>query len=909
MAVFLLLLIPFFKKGEKFMQKETVNGLSISIKSALLARNCSKRGEIISHGLLSSREDKNFLSELRKIQGEYFGKEEVFERLDHFIHTKVKKEWFKLDIQYDYFMQEEAFYQKELASFFIGKKTIAGNIQWNLPISYQIGSTNVSELYGYVTAVYEENDIYTAVIISDGMPFYNHLARLNYRRPENAPELIGAYLGLKGIYGNDMRIMLAYTRPRKSSKSNTFSEKSNIVTTDFSKCNENELINRLILALTQRTEDVDCSQCKYEAVCSGMYIEKESVGLEKELLKSNHYPKFTPSQQKVIDFRDGACAVYAVPGAGKTTTLVYRLKKLLDNGIDPKSILFVTFTNKACEEIKSRVKTLLNTEFEEELPDIYTYNGLGWQILRDYRDIVGELKLLTAMDEKRLLMECINEYPETVDGFSLYKLEGKYGLLSTLLNSFKRLDSEEERDKELERLKEAGKDIQHIEVLKQRLNEKIRNEHYINFDEQIILAKNLLTSKPDICRSYGSRWEYIMADEFQDSSQDNVDLLYAIANSGKRNLVVVGDPDQSIYEWRDGSPEHLLRFKESYPECKQIYMKDNFRSVRQILEASNHLISKNLGRIAMFMVAHKDSKALPYRMRNGQLSHIPEIVELLRTKKYEYGDIAILSRNNSALIKARAILNKAGIDTLSPFDYLIKDHLFILVKDILDLFFLGFTNENDFAFFRYLLACEIDIPKKRNIKESYYRNFILFHKMAPIEVDNMESVMAYEVEDAEKQTDKLYLAFWRLYQLFVRFCYHKNAATALKEIVYEFHCASNLPALHELIRLIDFEDLKDLRTFWEYLCFMVELEDDRKIEYETVPEKVNLLTVHGSKGKEFPAVIILQTEDFGTTEEERRLLYVGMTRAKKVLFTLESYGKESELLNEISDYLLTQSLI
>ena len=338
-------------------------------------------------------------------------------------------------------------------------------------------------------------------------------------------------------------------------------------------------------------------------------------------------------------------------------------------------------------------------------------------------------------------------------------------------------------------------------------------------------------------------------------------------------------------------------------------MKDNFRSVRQILEASNHLISKNLGRIAMFMVAHKESKALPYRMKNGELSHIPEIIELLRTKKYEYGDIAILSRNNSALIKARAILNKAGIDTLSPFDYLIKDHFYILVKDILDLFFLGFCNENDLSFFRYLLACEIDIPKKRNIKESYYRNLILFHKMTPIEVDNMESMMAYEVEDAEKQTDKLYLAFWRLYQLFVRFCYHKNAATALKEIVYEFHCANNLPALQELIRLIDFEDLKDLRAFWEYLCFMVELEDDRKIEHEPVPEKVNLLTAHGSKGKEFPAVIILQTEDFGTTEEERRLLYVGMTRAKKVLFTLESSGKESELLNEISDYVLTQSLI
>ena len=105
------------------------------------------------------------------------------------------------------------------------------------------------------------------------------------------------------------------------------------------------------------------------------------------------------------------------------------------------------------------------------------------------------------------------------------------------------------------------------------------------------------------------------------------------------------------------------------------------------------------------------------------------------------------------------------------------------------------------------------------------------------------------------------------------------------------------------------QDIKGLHDFWEYLCFMVDLEDDRKIEHEPVSEKVNLLTAHGSKGKEFPAVIILQAEDFGCTEEERRLLYVAMTRAKKVLFTLESNGKESELLNEINDYVLTQSLM
>ena len=891
------------------MQKENVNGLKISIRTALSARNCAKKGEIISHGLTLAKDDKKFLNELRKIQGEYFGKEEVFERLHHFINTEVKPDWFKLKAQYDFIVHEEAVYQEALASFFVGKKVMAANIGWNLPINYRMGDSIVCEIYGTATAVYEENGCFIAVTIVDGEPAYSKMARLPHKKPENSPELIATYLGLSPIYGAALKVMLVYTRPRKSTDDSYFSEYQNIVSADFANCNKEELKHRLVSFLTQRFEEADCSLCRFEAICSGMCIPKYKGEDDSILKPAKTYPKFTKSQQKVVDFKDGTCAVYAVPGAGKTTTLVYRLKALLDDCIDPKSILFVTFTNKACEEIKTRVKELLHTDFEDELPDIYTYNGLGWQILRDHKELVGDLKLLTGMDEKRLLLECISDYPEALQGFSVYRLEGKYGLLSTLLNCFKRLEDIEERDKELEKLAAAGKSHFHIEALKERLQQKIRDEHYIGFDEQIILAKDLLNNNPEICTQYGQKWSYIMADEFQDSSQDNVELLYLIANAGSNNLVVVGDPDQSIYEWRDGSPEYLLNFKNSFPSCSQIYMKDNFRSVKQILDASNHLISKNLSRIQMFMVAHKDSKALPYRMKSCSLHHVPEILELLKAKNYEYGDIAILSRNNAALVKVRALLHKLGIDSLSPFDFLVKDHFFILVKDILDLFYLGFSNDTDMAFLRYLLSCEIDIPEKRNNGESFYRNLILFLKMAPIDVNCMDSIMAYEIEDKDRQEDSLYQAFLKLYRLHLRFKEHSSAALALDDILYAFHADPEMPAYKELIRILDMQDIKGLHDFWEYLCFMVDLEDDRKIEHEPVSEKVNLLTAHGSKGKEFPAVIILQAEDFGCTEEERRLLYVAMTRAKKVLFTLESNGKESELLNEINDYVLTQSLM
>lgn len=887
------------------MQKQTA-GISINVHKAISARNCTKKGKILSLGLLSSKEERSFLTELRKIQGNFFGKEQVLDEIDSFIHNQAKREWFRMDAQYDFVMTEEAAYQKSLASFFIGQNCVASNIQWNVSLPYMIGSVAVSEVYGYVTAVTECDGKYTAVMIVDGTPKYSRYARLEHKKPENAPELIGAYLGLMKTFGRDIKVMIAYTRPAKTTDKCIFSERNNLVTADFSNTGEHELRRRLLTALTKKTEEPDCSTCSYSAICSGMYLPKKKQ--QQAESSSKNLPLFTENQQKVVDFKDGSCAVYAVPGAGKTTTLVYRLKNLLEEGVDPKQILFVTFTNKACEEIRTRIQSLLHTQFEEELPDVFTYNGLGWQILRDNRDIVGDLKLLTTMDEKRILMECIESLPETLAGFNFYRIEGKYGLLATVLRSIKNLDDKNKCEQEQEKLLKDGKDVRQLNILKESLRRKISEENYITFDDQIILANKLLQEHPDILAHYGNRWKYIMADEFQDSSQDNVELLYSIANAGSRNIVVVGDVDQSIYGWRNGSPEHLLHFDEAYPECKKILMKDNFRSAAHILDASNHLISKNTSRIEMFMVAHKKSNALPYRIRDCNVSRISEILELLRQNRYEYGDIAILSRNNAPLIKAKAFLDNLGISSIGPVEYMIQDSIFILIKDILDLYFMGFTEATDIAFLRYLMASKVNIPLKKDFKKSFYQNCLVYHNMVPILPSNIESMMAYDVEDTEMSNNELYAAFKTLYQLFTGFSDLGDADSALKAIIRAFDIDLDAPTVLELERLIDYQDFSSLIEFWEYLCFMVELQDERQIEQKEVPDKVNLMTTHGSKGKEFPAVILLQSEDFGTTEEERRLLYVGMTRAKKVLFTLESCGKECELLNEIKDFLHTQFL-
>lgn len=879
-------------------------GMSVSLNKLLAARNCPKHGDYLRLCLITQTEENQFRAELKTLQGHYLGRPEAPEKVEDFVLTQSKRDWYRMDAQYDILIREEAAYQKRLASFFVGKKCIAAQIQWSIPLSLSAGTTAVSEVYGFATAIIKEDydsEQYTAIIMGDGKPNYSKYARNIRAKPEYAPELIGAYLGLSETFGKDLRVHLVYPRRQEDDATSEFNEQQQVVTTDLSKFSRKELLRRFQMALEFVENQPDCSSCKYESLCTGMSIPKLLPKADCFGQSINRGPKFTESQAKVVNFVNGSCAVYAVPGAGKTTTLVYRLIKLLETGADPKSILFVTFTNKATEEIRSRVRVLLQTDFEEELPDIFTYNGLGWQILRDNRNIIGDLKLLTPMDEKRLLMECIDAFTEPLIGYSYRYVEGRYGLLPQLLCSFRRL--KEDREQEELFLIQKSHLPEQIWRLKTMYEERLQAEHYIDFDQQIVLAKQLLNEHPDVCRYYGQRWNYIMADEYQDSSQDNADLLYAIADAGHRNLVVVGDTDQSIYEWRNGSPKHLLEFPNHYPECSQIYMNDNFRSVRQILDASNELISNNTNRIDMYMVAHKDSNAKPYRVRDCSIGRIPELIQILRSKKYEYGDIGILSRTNAPLVKVKTILDKEGIDSISPSDYLIKDPFFVLVKDVLDMYFLGFS-ETDMGFYRYLTAYGCKIPSKQNPTDTFYQNILLQNALAPIQANNMRAMLAYAIdEDADRDKDDIYLAYRQLYRIFSQLFESNEPMAALKIICRALQADPEGPAAAEMTRMVDYQGFQDLKEFWEYLTWMVKLNDDRKIEQPANIGKVNLMTAHSSKGKEFPAIIILQAEDFGTTEEERRLLYVAMTRAKKCLFVLESPNKKCELLNEITDYM------
>ena len=883
------------------MEREKKKFYGKKIETILKMNGCdtaAKYSMLSIHPDRFSAERKSYKDNIYALHGRLFGQMCVPDEIEKFVQENFEKEWFLMESQYEIQLEEERSYQKRMASFFVGKPMLDNNIRYQVVLDKEVSYIHSKLLQGKVHVLTRDEDgRKNAIVFKSGKPLYKKTARRADRKIENSPELLAMYIGLKPKYGADLRVSIAYLKSDNDAPDQPF-KKTQMVTADFSKAEMSELKERLYTVLTSNSEK-DCESCIYSSICNGeLRLKKE----EDSPIKRKE-PNFTDAQQEVVNFGKGACAVYAVPGAGKTTTLVYRLCRMIDSGIDPKSIMFVTFTKKAAAEIKDRVKAILGTENEADLPDIFTYNGLGWQIIRDHPELVGQKKLLSPLDEKVVLLDVLDKTKEKLIGYSYNYIEGNRGMLAVLQKSFRALLRDEE--KEMDSLAKSGHDSEQVKGLLLKWLSAIKEKSYISYDDQVNLAVKILQEYPDCLATYGSRWHYIMADEFQDSSQENVDLLYMLAQAGGGNIVVVGDADQSIFEWRNGSPKHLLNFGKHFP-AKKIVMDDNFRSSEKILEASNKLIARNFDRFNISMQPHIRGHVLPYRVRNAGIDSVLSILKLLKERNYKPEEIAILARTNSALNRCRKLLDQSGIESVSPSDLLTRDLFFVIIKDLLTLYIDGISS-NDMAFFRLCTVFGVELSEKEDPSKTFYEDLITRNLMVPIDIHDMDSMLEYSVE-TEDERGILYRAAKTIHMIFLEMqndCPKLFVARAAEIIGYD----PEDPAVKAMISVIEqHEPMDTLQQMKEYVNTMDRIGDETMVEHGLVSGKINLMTAHGAKGKEFPAVIVLQSEDFKTSEEERRLMYVAMTRAKKVLFLMESPYSTCELLDELNGYLQSISM-
>lgn len=877
------------------MEREEKKFYGRKIESVLKMNGCetaAKYSMLSIHPDQLPAERSTYKDNIYALHGRLFGQMCAPDEIENYVRENFLRKWFLMESQYQIQLEEERSYHKRMASFFIGKPMLDNNIRYQVVLDKEVGYIRSKLLQGKAHVLTRDEDGHkNAIVFKSGKPIYKKTARRADRKIENSPELLSMYIGLKPKYGADLRVSIVYLKSDNDAPDQPFTSPQ-IVTADFSKTEMSELKERLYTVLTSSSEK-DCESCTYAAICNGeLRLKKGDAPTGK---KSE--PKFTAAQQEVVNFGKGACAVYAVPGAGKTTTLVYRLCRMIDNGIDPKSIMFVTFTKKAAAEIKDRVKAILGTENEADLPDIFTYNGLGWQIIRDHPELVGQKKLLSPLDEKVLLLDVLDKTKEKLIGYSYSYIEGNRGMLTSLQKSFRSLLRDE--DREMDSLAKSGHDSEQVRELLQKWLTAIKEKSYINYDDQVNLAVKILQEYPDCLATYGSRWHYIMADEFQDSSQENVDLLYMLAQAGGGNIVVVGDADQSIFEWRNGSPKHLLNFGHHF-HAKKIVMDDNFRSSEKILDASNKLIARNYDRFDISMQPHIKGNILPYRARNAGIDSVLSILKLLKERNYKPEDIAILARTNSALNRCRKILDQTGIESVSPSDLLTKDLFFVIIKDLLTLYIDGISS-NDMAFFRLCTAFGVELSEKDDPGKTFYEDLIDRKLMVPIDIHDMDSMLEYSVE-TEEERGVLYHAAKKIQMIFLEM-QNDNPKYYVERAAEIIGYDPEDPAVKAMISVIEqHEPMDSLQQLKEYVGTMERIGDETMVEHGLVSGKINLMTAHGAKGKEFPAVIVLQSEDFKTSEEERRLMYVAMTRAKKVLFLMESPYSTCELLNELNGY-------
>lgn len=424
-----------------------------------------------------------------------------------------------------------------------GNGTINFHIPFKADVTGFFGGT-FTELTDSVDFIYTLNGKATAVKIVNGenktSPRPRNLANL----PKNKLELALTYLGLAVEETDDITVEEWYLTSKKDEpKKNFFAEFNakpgeNIASASYtSKKEAKEILKNCLLTCEQR----DCESCRHSAVC---YKASAKMNLETKLAKDAvaaqpKEPRFTEAQKKVVAHGEGPMCVVAVPGAGKTTSLVHRLKRLLESGVSADEILFISFTKKAAGEIKERVEALLPEG--SEVPNIFTFNAFGYRLLKENKSLIGrQLCLASETDIKRMVEECLPFVPQ-IEGFSYKGARLERGIIPTAATWMQDImQNGEEQFRE----KNAKRDVDGILRLYQRYLKLFKDCGFITFDEQISLALKLLKEHPEVAKQLADKYRYIMVDEYQDTNGEQAELIYTIARH-HNNLVVVGDDDQS----------------------------------------------------------------------------------------------------------------------------------------------------------------------------------------------------------------------------------------------------------------------------------------------------------------------------------------------------------------------------
>jgi len=566
-------------------------------------------------------------------------------------------------------------------------------------------------------------------------------------------------------------------------------------------------------------------------------------------------------QIEAVKTIDGSVLILAGAGSGKTKTLTHRIAYILSQGINPENILAVTFTNKAAEEMRTRVGRL--SAISHKL-FIGTFHSFGAKILRQEIECLGYKNNFVIYDEDdsfSLAKDIINDLNLSRDRFKA----------NSLLNLTSKLKSE------LENPEKTGVDAD--DFYKRQFirfynlyNKRLKAANAVDFDDLIILPVQIFKKYPEILKKYQEYYRYILVDEYQDTNHAQYVLINLMAQRDK-NLFAIGDPDQAIYGWRHADFRNILNFEEDYPKAKVIKLEQNYRSTQNILNAAHEIISKNIERKEKKLWTENPPgtlievvEAIDEREEAGFI--LDKIIDLNKNLGINLDKIVVMYRTNAQ----SRVLEEACLYANMPYRVIgaVKFYQRKEVKDIL-------------AYLRLIQNQDDEISLKRIVGILGKRSFEKF-----MEDFSAKGGPASGWENLKNQVEILPPG--------------KLIKTVIKETGYydylvrkfpgvgsdgELESESRIKNIKELIGLANKHD-----NLSDFLTEVALMQEERNADNT---KKLNLMTLHSAKGLEFDAVFISGVEEnlmphsrsaysSEELEEERRLCYVGMTRAKKHLW-------------------------
>ena len=620
----------------------------------------------------------------------------------------------------------------------------------------------------------------------------------------------------------------------------------------------------------------------------------------------DYIEKLNNEQRQAATFKDGPCLVIAGAGSGKTKVLTTRIANLIENGVKPYNILAITFTNKAAGEMRERVNNIINAHDAF----IGTFHSFGLKIIRENSalfNLTSAFTLIDTEDQTSIVKKIMKDINITDKMVSPAFIKSKISFIKNNMLS----DSEIANFLISENEKIAVKVYYEYEKILKRNNT-------LDFDDLLKKPVELFTSNKEVLEKYQDKFKYILIDEYQDTNEVQYKLVKLLSKK-YLNLFVVGDPSQSIYAFRGANYQNILNFEKDFKGCTVIKLPQNYRSTQTILDAANEVISHNKQRkdLDLFSDLGQGVKIKYIRTFNDEMENkrVIDEIQKLCEEGYNRKDMAIFYRTNAQSRSIEDALVKSNI----PYK-VFGSFYFYKRKEIKDLL----------AYLKLIANPSDDVSLERVINEPK-------RKIGDKTIDNLRekarslNISMFEAIDSGKE-----LEFKNLILNLIEIS-KDTSITGLIDKTLELSkmksTYENDKSLESDIRLENLMEFRSVSETYEKETGNVNLSDflmdvslvSDAAEYSADADAVTLMTVHSAKGLEFKVVFIIGLEenimpiskaiyDEEELEEERRLMYVAITRAKEKLYLLNAgrrmlYGNmqmnpPSRFISEISDNLL-----